>query len=213
MQELFNYNNESYEKTEEKNETKNEKILYISDNILESHKDDGGATERFLVDEDDSYCVFSQREVKEIEWIWKPYIVRGNLNVIVGEGGVGKSYFTTWLLSAISRGDRIPFTGHSFIIGDSILQNAEDDIDATILPRLFANNANIDKIGFFSEESKTFSIKQLYRLENILYKVRPSILVLDPIQAYIGDINMNSSVEVRNALNHLKYSQSIITVR
>ena len=198
---------DEFEIVEDNKELKNEikeEIKYVADIILKDNNKNASIIEKFLVEEDDSYCLFSERKIKEIEWIWKPYIVRGNLNVIVGEGGVGKSYFTAWLLSAISRGDKIPFTEDSFVVGDSMLQNAEDDIDATILPRLLANNAITDKIGFFSEESKAFSIKQLYRLENTLYKVRPSIIVLDPIQAYIGDINMNSSVEVRNALKPLK---------
>lgn len=157
----------------------------------------------YMVFEDD-YYTYSEMTVKEIEWIWKPYIVRGNLNIVVGEGGVGKSYFTTWLLSAISRGRKIPFSEENFKIGNAILQNAEDDVRATTLPRLIANNANTDKIGFFNEDNMVFSIKQLKRLEGRISYLKPSIVVLDPIQAYIGDINMNSSVEVRNALKPLK---------
>ena len=152
----------------------------------------------------DNYYVFSQRKVKELEWLWKPYLIKGNLNIIVGDGGVGKSYFITWLLSAISKGSKIPFDEKNFVIGNSILQNAEDDPDATILPRLLANDADTDKIGFFNEEEKSLSIHQLERLESKLKELRPEVLVLDPIQAYIGDININSSVEVRNALKPLK---------
>lgn len=152
----------------------------------------------------EDYFTYSQIEVKKLDWIWEPYIVRGNLNIIVGEGGVGKSYFTTWLLSAISKGDKIPFKDDNFCISNLILQNAEDDVGATILPRLLSNNADIDKIGFFNETHESFSIDDLCRLEKKLYELRPSIVVLDPIQAYLGDINMNSAVEVRNTLKPLK---------
>lgn len=150
------------------------------------------------------YYTFSEREVKELDWLWKPYIIRGNLNIIVGDGGVGKSFFAAWLLSAISSGGKVPFNYFNFDIGKCILQNAEDDIDATILCRLFANGANTDNIGYFNEENKTFSIQQLDRLEEKLEKLRPAVVILDPIQAYLGDININSSVEVRNALKPLK---------
>lgn len=150
------------------------------------------------------YYTYSEIDVKELEWIWKPYIVRGNLNIIVGEGGVGKSYLTTWLSSAISRGEKIPFSDDKFKVGNVILQNAEDDIEATVLPRLLSNNADTEKIGFFDEYRDIFSIQDLDRLEETLDKLRPSIMIIDPIQAYIGDTNMNSAVEVRNALKPLK---------
>lgn len=150
------------------------------------------------------YYTYSEMTVKEIEWIWEPYIVRGNLNIIVGDGGVGKSYFTTWLVSAISRGTKIPFSDDNFKVANAILQNAEDDVSTTILPRLIANKANTDKIGFFNEDDRIFSIQQLKRLENRLSLLHPSIVILDPIQAYIGNVNMNSTVDVRNALKPLK---------
>ena len=94
------------------------------------------------------YYTYSEIDVKELEWIWKPYIVRGNLNIIVGEGGVGKIYLTTGLSSAISRGEKIPFSNDKFKVENVILQNAEDDIEATVLPRLLSNNADTEKIGF-----------------------------------------------------------------
>ena len=172
------------------------------ENYKNTEKEELGK-EYYMVSNED-YLTYSQIEVKKLDWIWEPYIVRGNLNIIVGEGGVGKSYFTTWLLSAISKGDKIPFKDANFSINNSILQNAEDDVEATILPRLLSNNADTDKIGFFNEIHESFSIDDLYRLENKLYELRPSIVVLDPIQAYIGDINMNSTVEVRNSLKPLK---------
>ena len=54
-------------------------------------------------------------------------IVKGNLNIIVGDGGVGKSSYIAWLLSSISKGAKIPFTNNNFVVGNCILQNAEDD--------------------------------------------------------------------------------------
>ena len=36
---------------------------------------------------DEDFQVFSQRKPKKLEWLWKPYILRGNLNIVVGDGG------------------------------------------------------------------------------------------------------------------------------
>ena len=98
----------------------------------------------------------------------------------------------------------MPFSERNFKMGYSILQNAEDDVDATILPRLMANGADTEKIGFFNEDNKVFCVQDIKRLRNKLEEIRPEVVILDPIQAYIGAVNMNSSVEVRNVLKPLK---------
>ena len=105
------------------------------------------------------FYTYADRIPKEIEWIWKPYIVRGNINIIQGDAGLGKSFLTTWLLSSISNGDKIPFSSESFEMGNSILQNAEDDPDATIWHRLNSNGADFSKIGFINEDKEILSVK------------------------------------------------------
>ena len=153
---------------------------------------------------DKDFYTFDERTEKELNWIWYPYILKGNINIIQGDGGLGKSFLTTWLVSAISVGKKIPFSEECFKIGTSILQNAEDDIDSTILPRLILNGADTSKIGYFNEDKKVFNIQQLDRLENKLKELKPEICVIDPAQAYIGNINMNSANEVREVLKPLK---------
>lgn len=182
----------NYEQTNENQSLseRNEEVMMYLDKLREEEQKD--------------YYTFAEREVKEIDWLWYPYIVKGNLNIIVGDGGIGKSYFTSWLLSAISNGSKMPFSKYSFKRGYSILQNAEDDPDATILPRLLANGADTNKIGFFNEDKQVFCIQQLERLEERLEEIKPDVVILDPIQAYIGSVNMNAAVEVRNALKPLK---------
>lgn len=150
------------------------------------------------------FFTFDEIEPKEINWLWKPYIVKGNLNIIMGDGGIGKSYLITWLVSAISKGKQIPFSENSFKIGKSILQNAEDSPDTIIKPRLLKNDVDVSKIGFFNEENKFLEVNQIERLEDRIKKFQPEVVILDPIQSYVGDININSQNEVKNALKPLK---------
>lgn len=150
------------------------------------------------------FYTFNERTPKEIEWLWKPYIVKGNINIIMGDGGLGKSYLITWLVSAISKGAKIPFSNDCFKKGKSILQNAEDDPDATILPRLMLNDVDVSQIGAFNEENEFLKIQQIKRLEDRIKEFKPEVVVLDPIQSFVGDININSQNEVKNALKPLK---------
>lgn len=163
------------------------------------------------------FVIFNERTQKELEFLWKPYIVKGNINIIQSDGGLGKSYLITWLMSAISKGDKIPFSDEHFEIGNCILQNAEDDIDATILARLNLHGADTSRIGFINEENKLFKVQDYKRLEEHIKTFNPVVICLDPIQNFIGDINMNSANEVRNALKPLKelaqkYNVAIILI-
>ncbi len=150
------------------------------------------------------FYTFDERIPKEIEWLWKPYIVKGNINIIMGDGGLGKSYLITWLVSAISKGAKIPFSNNNFKQGTSILQNAEDDPDTTILPRLMLNDVDVSKIGAFNEENEFLEVQQIKRLEDRIKEFHPEVVVLDPIQSFVGNININSQNEVKNALKPLK---------
>lgn len=157
-----------------------------------------------LNEEIKDFYTFDERTPKEIEWLWKPYIVKGNINIIMGDGGLGKSYLITWLVSAISKGAKIPFSNINFKKGTSILQNAEDDPDTTILPRLMLNDVDVSKIGAFNEEKEFLEVQQITRLEDKIKEFNPEVVVLDPIQSFVGDININSQNEVKNALKPLK---------
>ena len=41
---------------------------------------------------DNDFITFDTREPKELEFVWYPLIVKGNLNIIEGVGGTGKSF-------------------------------------------------------------------------------------------------------------------------
>lgn len=122
----------------------------------------------------------------------------------MGDGGIGKSYLITWLVSAISKGKNIPFSNDNFEIGKSILQNAEDSPSSIIKPRLMKNDVDFSKIGFFNEEKQFLEVNQIKRLEDRIKDFQPEVVILDPIQSYVGDININSQNEVKNALKPLK---------
>lgn len=167
--------------------------------------------------EEKEFYTFAERTPKELEFIWHPYIVKGAINIIQGEPGLGKSYLIAWLLSAVSTGAKIPFSEKHFEVGNSIYQSAEDDYDATVLPRLLINGADVNRIGFISEKKQSFNIQQIERLKENIIKYKPSIVVLDPLQHYIGIANMNSANDIANALKPLvelaeEYNCAIIIV-
>lgn len=197
----------STKSTDEKNNVNED--LTSNDIITQNNNDVNNSESDFIT--------FDKRTQKEIEFLWKPYIVKGNINIIQSDGGLGKSYLITWLMSAISKGEKIPFSDEYFKIGNCILQNAEDDIDATILPRLNLHGADTTRIGFINEEKKLFKVQDYERLEEHIKKFKPEVVCLDPIQSFLGNVNMNMANEVREALKPLKelaqkYNVAIIII-
>lgn len=190
----FGINGTDTKSTDEKNA--NIEVL-TSNEIISQSEEKVNALEN-------DFITFDTRTPKELEFVWYPLIVKGNLNIIVGVGGTGKSFLTCWLLSAITNGDKMPFSDRYFKKGNAILQNAEDDIDGTIVPRLIANKANRECIGYINEELKAFDIKQLKRLEEKIINFKPDIVVIDPLTSYLGGINMYVPNEVRDVLKPLK---------
>ncbi len=49
-------------------------------------------------------------EVREINWLWYPFIPRGKVTILQGDPGEGKSTFMLTLAAYLTRGEALPFT-------------------------------------------------------------------------------------------------------
>ena len=98
-----------------------------------------------------------------------------------------------------------------------IYQTAEDGLEDTIKPRLEAAEADCTQIKVIDESEAALSMLD-ERIEKAIIEVGARVVILDPIQAYVGaNINMNNANEVRNVMAQLgriaeKYDCSILLV-
>ena len=51
---------------------------------------------------------FSDIEVKNIDWLWYPYIAKGCITILYAAPGTGKTFLTCWLASRLSKGEALP---------------------------------------------------------------------------------------------------------
>lgn len=170
---------------------------------------------------------FSAVQRKPINWLWDGRIARGKVTIFAGEPGKGKSQLLLWLASMVSNGDCMPVDKNVFPKGKVAILSAEDDDDDTILPRLQALGANIAAIFQFKSSPRIGNdgvlqddmvrLDRDFQLLDNTFANNPGyvLLIIDPITAYIGDINDYRNSEVRALIKKLssigkKYNIAII---
>lgn len=141
---------------------------------------------------------------KEVEWLWYPYIPYGKITIIEGDPGEGKTTLVLKLAAALSRGLPLPCDDDKEYEPIHIIyQTAEDGIEDTIKPRLEKAGADCSMIRVIDETDKELSMTD-DRLEQVIIETKARLIILDPIQAYIGaTVDMHRANEIRPVLKHL----------
>ena len=156
-------------------------------------------------------------QAQEIEWLWYPFIPYGKLTIIQGDPGDGKTTLVLNLAAKLSKGigldEDMPISEPMNII----YQTAEDGLADTVKPRLEAADADCEKIMVIDESEKSLSMVD-ERLEQAIIQTNARLLILDPIQAYLGGgVDMNRANEARDMTKKLgllaeKYKCAIILI-
>ena len=141
---------------------------------------------------------------KEVEWLWYPYIPYEKITIIEGDPGEGKTTLVLKLAAALSRGLPLPCDDDKEYEPIHIIyQTAEDGIEDTIKPRLEKAGADCSMIRVIDETDKELSMTD-DRLEQAIIETKARLIILDPIQAYIGaTVDMHRANEIRPVLKHL----------
>lgn len=171
----------------------------------------------------------SDIEAEPIEWLWEPYIAIGKICMADGDPGIGKTLTVTQLAAMLSRGWRLPdqqgnLTLRTGAPQTTLMLSTEDGLADTLKPRLIKMGADCSRVhvltGWLDEndEHHAFSLQHLAVLESALQQYQPRLVVIDPIQAYIGKIDINRANETRPLMNALKevaekYRCAIVCIR
>ena len=145
----------------------------------------------------------SEVESQEVKWLWYPFIPYGKLTIIQGDPGDGKTTLVLNIAAKLSKGECLDSDMDVQEPVNVIYQTAEDGLADTVKPRLEIAGADCEKILVIDESDKSLSMAD-ERLEEALAKTEAKVLILDPIQAYLGGgMDMNRANEVRAILSQL----------
>lgn len=152
---------------------------------------------------------------RDIEWLWYPYIAYGKVTIIQGNPGDGKTNVALKIVAHCTNGTALP---HNVEIPpiNVIYQTAEDGLDDTIVPRLIDAGADLSRISVINEDDELLTLDD-ERIEEAIKETNAKLLIVDPIQAYLGDIDINNAIAVRTALRPVisiaeKYKVAVLLV-
>lgn len=134
---------------------------------------------------------------KSVKWLWYPYIPLGKITIMQGNSGIGKTMLALNIAAALSNGEPLPGDTEPREPISIIYNTAEDGLGDTIKPRLRSAGANLTRINTINERVNTVTMTD-ERIENCICELGAKLLILDPIQAYLGaKTDMNKANEVR----------------
>ena len=147
-----------------------------------------------------------------IEWLIPSWIPKRGITLLCADGGTGKTFIWVSLLASLSNGES------TFLIDDPGLKEQKkvmcfsgEDPENVFRERFERAGANLKNIYVCAQDSEEGSdiTFQSNKLEGIIQRYRPSIVVFDPLQSFIGsNVDMSRRNQMRSALKPLGYISS-----
>jgi len=140
---------------------------------------------------------------EEVRWLWYPYVPLGKLTIVQGDPGEGKTTLALAVIASLTRGEALPECAEAAPPMTVIYQTAEDGLADTIKPRLETMGADCSRVFVIDESRKELSMLD-ERLEIAIHETEARLVVLDPVQAYLGsDVDMHRANEIRPILKRV----------
>jgi len=144
-----------------------------------------------------------------VKWLWPGWLAAGKVHLLAGAPGTGKTTVSMALAATVSNGGRWP-DGTEAIQGDVLIWSGEDDIKDTLVPRLMAVGADLNRVHFITTTNTEEGLRAFdpaVDIDLLADKMAwmdpcPALMIVDPIVAAVsGDSHRNA--EVRRALQPL----------
>lgn len=185
---------------------------------LDAEVDAVGGAERVLPPLDDDIGTVRQPEVElisaaaihpqPIRWLWPGWLARGKFHLLAGRPGQGKTQIALALAATVTRAGRWPDGSRCEAPGSVVIWSGEDDPADTLVPRLMAAGADLDRamlVGPVAEGATRRPFDPAYDLPLLaekLRRLRPALMAVDPVVSATA-VDTHKNAEVRRALQPL----------
>lgn len=145
-----------------------------------------------------------------VTWLWEPYIPAGKLTIVEGNPGDGKTWAMLAIAATVSSGGQLPGSATGCEPGNVLYLTFEDGLADTLRPRLDDLGADVSRIHALTgwreggEDMGPLTAAEVDLLAGAIDQLQPGLVVVDPIQAYIGaGVDMHRANETRPILARL----------
>ena len=143
--------------------------------------------------------LYSSVTATRIDWLWYPYIPFGKITLLQGDPGCGKSTLMMNIIAGVSNGSLSLDGRKPKRPLHVIYQCSEDGAADTIKPRLNAAGADCGNVAFLDEETDWITLGD-EKIRRAIADFNAKLLVIDPVQAYLGDADISSMTGMRRML-------------
>ena len=148
--------------------------------------------------------LYSEVQSTDVRWLWYPFIAIGKITLLQGDPGDGKSTMMMNLIAELSKGGKTPDGKPVGTPQRVIYQCSEDGVSDTINPRLERCGADCRKVAFINEETYSCLTLDDERIRQAIIEFRPRLVVIDPIQAYLGsDLDLQIAGRARKLMRRV----------
>jgi RecA-family ATPase len=156
-------------------------------------------------------------KVEKMYWLWRARLAKGHISLVEGGPEKGKSTMLADLAARVSRGHSFPNETETRAPANVVMLIAEDDIAATVVPRLMAAGADLTRIFFLAVTTDSRGDVVPFHLSDDCTRLRDkckaigdvALVIVDPLVSFMGSrigrtLNTYNDMEVRKALAPLK---------
>lgn len=168
-----------------------------------------------------------QVEVEKIDWLLYPFIPFGKVTIVQGDPGECKTTMVLQIIAKLTKGEAVLPSGSDESALEEktmvlepvnvIYQTAEDGLGDTIKPRLLSAGADCSRVMVIDDNDQALTMMDA-RLEEAIIQTKARLVVLDPIQGFLGtDVDMHRANEIRPLMKRVavlaeKYHCAIILI-
>lgn len=153
-----------------------------------------------------------QVEVEKIDWLLYPFIPFGKVTIVQGDPGEGKTTMVLQIIAKLTKGEAVLPVDENTETKEKITaiepvnviyQTAEDGLGDTIKPRLLAAGADCSRVLVIDDNEQALTMMDA-RLEEAIIQTKARLVVLDPIQGFLGaDVDMHRANEIRPLMKRM----------
>lgn len=140
----------------------------------------------------------------EIRFLWKPYILRGDVTILAAAGGTGKTFALCGIAAELTRG-RYPLNPFESFDPMRVLFISAEDPDFILRDRMRRAGADLDRV-FIMDATDSAALRlsdgqgnpRLHDLTAAMEAAKPDLVILDPLHAFIGSaVKMTEQSAIR----------------